>query len=92
MLSELTGSVNRVENFGFTFDSNLSFDVIEDAIQGLSKCDLATLRPAIDEKAVEGLKFSACLPPQLAIEMLERRMADLHGAKLVLGQDMKMVT
>jgi ATP-dependent Lhr-like helicase len=91
-LSELTGSQIRVENFGVTFESDVPFDVIEQAIQELSNCDLATLRPMIDEKAIEGFKFSACLPPRLAIEMLERRMADNDGAKLVVAQGKKLVT
>jgi ATP-dependent helicase Lhr and Lhr-like helicase len=32
------------------------------------------MRPAIDEAAIDGLKFSECLPVELAIEMLERRL------------------
>jgi ATP-dependent Lhr-like helicase len=90
-LSELTASPNRVENFGLTFESDVPFEAIEEAIQGLAKCDLATLRPMIDENAVAGLKFSACLPPHLAVEMLERRVADIDGATLVMAQRLKLV-
>ena len=45
----------------------------------------------VDEKAIEGFKFSACLPPHLAIEMLQRRLADIEGARLVVGQGVKWV-
>ena len=38
--------------------------------------NVAEMRPAVDEAAIDGLKFSECLPIDLATEMLERRLQE----------------
>ena len=35
------------------------------------------MRPTVDERAIEGLKFSECLPQQLALQMLQIRLRDI---------------
>ena len=42
------------------------------------------MQPLIDEDAIGGLKFSACLPENLAIEMLEQRQADTNSTRKTL--------
>nr|WP_206325711.1 MULTISPECIES: DEAD/DEAH box helicase [unclassified Streptomyces] len=42
--------------------------------------------PAVDPRAVTGLKFSAALPPRLAEATLAARLADLEGASAVLRE------
>jgi ATP-dependent Lhr-like helicase len=42
--------------------------------------------PAVDEKALEGLKFSEALPPHLAAATLAARIADMEHAEAVLGE------
>jgi hypothetical protein len=44
------------------------------------------VHPVVDESVVGGLKFSACLPTEMALEMLGKRLADVSGAKQVLNQ------
>jgi ATP-dependent Lhr-like helicase len=48
--------------------------------------------PEVDEKALEGLKFSAALPPRLAMATLAARLADLDGAAAVLRDRVRFVT
>ena len=49
------------------------------------------MRPVVDESVVDGLKFSACLPTEMALEMLGERLADVSGAKQVLNQRVRFV-
>jgi ATP-dependent Lhr-like helicase len=42
--------------------------------------------PAVNEKALAGLKFSAALPARLALATLAARLADLNGASLALKE------
>ena len=53
--------------------------------------DAQTLSPSIDESALIGLKFSACLPVELGTQMLADRLADTVGARHVLKQDFATV-
>jgi len=42
--------------------------------------------PSVDSRALNGLKFSAALPPRLAEATLAARLADLQGAAVTLGE------
>ena len=42
--------------------------------------------PTIDEAAIEGFKFTECVPKNLALEMLQHRMSDVAGLKELLPQ------
>ena len=48
--------------------------------------------PAISEKALEGLKFSAALPHRLALATLAARLPDLSGATAVLAEPCRFVS
>jgi ATP-dependent helicase Lhr and Lhr-like helicase len=45
--------------------------------------------PAVDEKALEGLKFSEALPTRLAAATLAARIADTEHADAVLGEQVR---
>jgi ATP-dependent Lhr-like helicase len=47
--------------------------------------------PEVDERALEGLKFSEALPPRLAEATLAQRMANLDGAAVVLRAPARFV-
>lgn len=47
--------------------------------------------PAIDDRALAGLKFSTALPRHLAEATLARRLADFDGAAVVLGEPTRFV-
>jgi ATP-dependent Lhr-like helicase len=43
-----------------------------------------TRQPTVDARAVKGLKFAAALPPELATDVVARRLADFEGAQTLL--------
>ncbi len=49
------------------------------------------IEPAFDERAVDGLKFSDCLPCELARQTLRSRLADREGVRTILTQPVKYV-
>ncbi|GAA3749391.1 ATP-dependent Lhr-like helicase [Spinactinospora alkalitolerans] len=47
--------------------------------------------PEVSEKALEGLKFTAALPSHLAARTLAARLADVEGARRLLGEPTRFV-
>ena len=54
---------------------------IENALRELASQDPLSMAPAIDEEALEGLKFSQCLPHDLGLAVLATRMKDVAAVK-----------
>jgi ATP-dependent Lhr-like helicase len=48
--------------------------------------------PAVDDKALDGLKFSVALPRHLAETTLAARLADLDGARIALAEPHRFLT
>src|SRR5690606_3850712 len=46
----------------------------------------ALVLPNVEQRAVRGLKFSAALPPRLAVASVAARLADFDGARAVLDE------
>ncbi len=90
-LAELARCSVRLDNFAIRFDATIRLEDAEQAIRELRMVDPQTLNPSVDESALAGLKFSACLPVELATQMLAERLADVEGARDILSQDMKTV-
>jgi ATP-dependent Lhr-like helicase len=86
-LAETTQSRVDPDGFSLTFETRLSLDDIQEAIQKVRSDDVASLRPFIDADAVGGLKFSECLPDHLAIAMLEQRLSDAESTRKTLEQN-----
>jgi ATP-dependent Lhr-like helicase len=90
-LSQATQSQVAHESFSLTFEKHVDVDSIEQAIEDLRRREASALLPAIDERALLSLKFSDCLPRELAIQMLRHRLQDEAGLRQVLGQDCRVV-
>jgi ATP-dependent Lhr-like helicase len=90
-LSDLVRSPVRASNLALTFDAGLRLEDAEQAIRELRNVDPQALVPLIDESGLIGLKFSACLPVELATRMLAERLADKEGAREVLRQEVRTV-
>jgi ATP-dependent Lhr-like helicase len=65
---------------------------IDHAIQELRSLKAANLLPAIEPAAVEGLKFSECLPPELATHVLQMRNRDPVGVSTLLCEPIRFVS
>ncbi len=87
-LSGLTDERQRFDDSGIRLRSDLTHEMWKsgtaDAVQRLCL-------PEVDERALEGLKFSEALPRRLAEATLSERMADLVGAAAVLGEPARFV-
>ncbi len=64
---------------------------LQTAITELRARAVETLRPAVDEKAIDGLKFSECLPVALAQQMLEARLQDQDALSESLRARLRVV-
>lgn len=66
---------------------------MNDAVSALARhrlaragSELPLVMPHVGDDALDGLKFSACLPKHLAALVLQRRADDPRGARWVLEQ------
>jgi len=84
---------NKVDHnsFTLTFDSSLKLQDVEHAVTAVREEDVTTMYPTVDEAAIDGLKFSECLPNDLAIKMLERRLQDTEATRHVLHENVRFL-
>lgn len=80
--------IRRVDNFCVSFETPINPSVIEE----LKHVPRETLQSPVNERALQGLKFSNCLPEDLARKELTLRMTDVAGIARVLEQPFKVVT
>jgi ATP-dependent Lhr-like helicase len=90
-LSAMVGCKTEHDNFSISFDAALDSVAVGDAINALKASQVETMQPLVDERAVEGLKFSDCLPHSIAKVMLERRLRDNLGIASVLARKIRYV-
>lgn len=87
-LSEVVDPSQRFDDLQIRLRDDLTpkawRDLVADAAQRMCL-------PEVNEKALEGLKFSAALPHRLAMATLAARLADLRGADAVLGEPVRFV-
>jgi ATP-dependent Lhr-like helicase len=79
------------DGFCLTFDSRFSLTDVQQAIREIRSQDVASIRPAVNDEAIAGLKFSECLPGELAVEMLEERLSDVEATRKTLDEPERYV-
>ncbi|MCO5994772.1 DEAD/DEAH box helicase [Actinoallomurus rhizosphaericola] len=85
LLASLDGVVDRsqrAEEFSIRMRRDLDPQIWRVA---LSSVEERLCLPAVDEDALNGLKFNAALPRHLAEATLSSRLADIEGARLTLA-------
>jgi ATP-dependent Lhr-like helicase len=65
---------------------------VEEAVRRLGGMDVSAMEPQVEEAALEGLKFSQCLPKELALAMLASRLRDEPAIRAVLSQPVRVVS
>ena len=65
---------------------------IEDTIKELAQTDPEQMATPIEAKALDDLKFSACLPADVATAMLQRRLTDHAAIRSVLAERVRLVS
>jgi ATP-dependent Lhr-like helicase len=64
---------------------------VEEAIRRLAGMDVSAMEPRVEEAALDGLKFSRCLPKELALATLSSRLRDEPAIRAVLTQPLRVV-
>jgi ATP-dependent helicase Lhr and Lhr-like helicase len=90
-LAQETRSKVSHDSFTLTFETAVKLQDVEQAIGAIRQQNVDEMRPAVDEAAVDGLKFSECLPIDLATEMLERRLQEPEATRQVLEEHVSFV-
>jgi ATP-dependent Lhr-like helicase len=95
-LAPALAKLAQVQTVGDTlaiqFERTLPIDEVQQAIEELRYCDRDTLLPEVNPEALEGMKFSDCLPPGLGVHVLGARTQDLVALEHVLRAPTRWVS
>lgn len=80
------------DNFCLQIAAGADQEAVNRAISDIRGIAPAEIVPTVSEAALDGLKFSTCLPPAVAIGVVRRRLADEPGVARVLGRRTRVVT
>ena len=86
MLRNIGVKVGRADNFAIRIEDAsmvVRWDSIMESLRAIPHEDILT---PVDPKAITQLKFSDCLPPELASKELESRVTDRAAIVEILGQ------
>ena len=90
-LSQNTHSKVTHNSFTLTVDAPAKLQEVEGAINAVRERDPSEMYPAVDEAAIDGLKFADCLPTAFAVELLEHRLQDTPAARYALAEHIRIV-
>lgn len=90
LAQEMQSKVSH-DSFTLTFESAVKLQEVQRAIDAIHEHDIAAMRPVVDEAAIDGLKFSDCLPVELAKKMLERRLQEPEATRRIIEESVGFV-
>lgn len=79
-------------NFAIELDSASEPQKLEAALSQLRSSDIGSMNSPVEQKAIDDLKFSVCLPPPLAVGLLQKRLTDRTAITKVLSEPVKVVS
>jgi ATP-dependent Lhr-like helicase len=91
-LASLAQSHTVADNLAIEFERAIPLDAVQRATEELRCHDPGSLLPAVSPEALEGMKFSECLPQALAEHVLEMRGRDPLAVQHVLGATVRFVS
>jgi ATP-dependent Lhr-like helicase len=91
-ISQATQCRATYDSFTVTFESHVSLNTIELALGKLRTLKVSEMSAAVEEHAIAGLKFSECLPHELALDMLRTRLCDHSSVQYILGQPVRYIS
>jgi ATP-dependent Lhr-like helicase len=86
-----TGARITSDNFAVRFPAQFDVSAAEDQVRSLLNVPPDQIVPQADEQALEGLKFSECLPRELANRVVQSRLSDVGGVAEVLERRLRIV-
>lgn len=78
----------KSDNLSLRFTPDSPLETVVEHIRGIQPDDL---RPIPDDDAMQNLKFSECLPPQIAAEVFASRFQDTEGLAQATNDPMRIV-
>lgn len=78
----------RVDNLSLQFMTSMKLNEVEELIGTLSADQI---EPVPAEDAIQGMKFSECLPPHFAAEVFCARFNDIDAVGRILGEPKRVV-
>ncbi len=78
----------KPDNFGIRFPATVALDAVEKRIVAIVASDV---RPVPNATAIENMKFTECLPPELAAEVYCSRFDDAEAVRKVVGEPRRVV-
>jgi ATP-dependent Lhr-like helicase len=91
VIAAATGLEPRVESFCIRFKGDSTTKTLSDAIDTARAMPMDQLRPTIDPNALQGLKFSSCLPGGRGERILEERLRDDRGIRYLKDSPVRIV-
>jgi ATP-dependent Lhr-like helicase len=91
-LSRLCGCRVDHDALAVTVEGAEGTRAVEAAVHELGSWDPSSMAPAVEERALEGLKFAQCLPKELALATLASRLRDVDAVRVVLAQPTRFVS
>jgi ATP-dependent helicase Lhr and Lhr-like helicase len=88
-LGDMADTAQRTEDFCIRLRSDVTPEAWKETLADAAE---RLCLPKVDDKAVDGLKFSAALPRHLAEATLAQRLADLDGAGIALSETQRFHT
>jgi ATP-dependent Lhr-like helicase len=88
--SRIEGKVVH-DNFAVKIETGRSMAELKACIADIHRQPIEDLLPEIDADAVSALKFSDCLPPEMAQRILQRRATDRASLATVLTEPVRFV-
>ena len=79
------------DDLAINFESDVPIERIADALRDLRTRSAADLLPSVEEAAISGIKFSECLPPALATQMLQSRLQNISGIEHLVRDEVEFV-
>lgn len=84
--------VGRVDNFQIPIDDECKPAVLEAAVAAVRGADPIHMMSPVDDRAIDDMKFSVCLPRDLAVRELQVRLTDNSAIAAVLAEPVAYVT
>ena len=91
-ISQATKCRATYDSFTVTFEPHVSLNTIELALDKLQTLKVSEMSAKVEEHAIAGLKFSECLPYELALDMLKTRLCDHSAVRHTLGLSVRCIS
>ena len=75
-----------------SIDGDASMETVVHALEDLRSREASCFQPEIDDRALEGLKFSECIPRDLGIASLQARLVDSVAVERILAEPIRAMS